>query len=108
MALEEPFAGREVPLPDLSNEKIFPGNIRVKALFEENMKWRLVEEFGPHCFREQPDGKLLFSADYTDKEKLISWLLTFGDQVELLEPTEIREEIVAIAKRIRENYEKEE
>lgn len=108
VALEEPFAGREVPLPELSNEKIFPGNIRVKALFEGNMKWRLVEEFGPYCFREQPDGKLLFSADYTDKENLISWLLTFGDQVELLEPAEIREEIAAIAKRIQEKYEKEE
>ena len=38
------FLCREVPMPDLSNEKIFPGGINVKALFTPNMKWRLVEE----------------------------------------------------------------
>lgn len=33
-ALPERFSGRKVPLPDLSTEHIFPGGIRVKALFE--------------------------------------------------------------------------
>ncbi|MGN0438234.1 MAG: WYL domain-containing protein, partial [Lachnospiraceae bacterium] len=61
-------------------------------------------EFGPECFREQPDGKLLFQADYTDKENLITWLLSFKDKVELLEPEEIREEIVKIAKGIQAIY----
>ena len=57
------FACRDVPMPDLSNEKIFPGGIRVKALFAPDMKWRLVEEFGAHCFTEADDGRLLFTAD---------------------------------------------
>lgn len=101
---EQLFAKRKPPLPDLSNERIFPGTIKIRALFEKEMKWRLVEEFGPYCFEEQSDGKLLFQADYTDKEAAISWLLTFGDKVELLEPLEIREEIADIAKRIQERY----
>ena len=45
------FLCRDVPMPDLSNEKIFPGGIKVKAFFTPNMKWRLVEEFGPNCFK---------------------------------------------------------
>ena len=49
---DEEFICREVPMPDLSAEKIFPGGIKVKALFTQDMKWRLVEEFGPHCFKE--------------------------------------------------------
>ena len=57
------FDCRSVPLPDLSNEKIFPGGISVKALFAPDMKWRLVEEFGPRCFTESDDGRLLFMAD---------------------------------------------
>lgn len=36
---------------------------------------------------------LLFQADYTNKENLLTWLLTFRDKVELLEPKEIREEL---------------
>lgn len=101
---EQIFAKRKPPLPDLSNERIFPGTIKIRALFEKEMKWRLVEEFGPYCFEEQADGRLLFQADYTDKEAAISWLLTFSDKVELMEPLEIREKIADIAKRIQERY----
>ena len=71
---EEVFACRDAAIPDLANEKIFPGGIRVKALFEPDQKWRLVEEFGPKCFTESDDGRLLFTADYTDPDNLITWL----------------------------------
>lgn len=84
------FACRDVPMPDLSNERIFPGGIKVKALFAPDMKWRLVEEFGPRCFTEADDGRLLFTADYTDMDNLVTWLLTFGAKVEVLEPAEAR------------------
>ena len=85
------FACRNAPMPDLSNEKIFPGGIKVKALFTPDMKWRLVEEFGPHCFTEADDGRLLFTADYTDMENLVTWLMTFGAKAEVLEPSEARD-----------------
>ncbi len=90
---ENYFSERIAPFPDLRDERIFPGGIKVKAVFEADCKWRLVEEFGPNCFREQNDGTLLFQADYTDKENLITWLLSFRDKVELLEPKVIREEL---------------
>lgn len=95
--LKEQFSGREVPMPDLSDERIFPDNIKVKALFSQDVKWRLVEEFGPDCFEEQEDGRLLFQVDYTDRENLVSWLLTFGSKVELLAPEDVRETILKIA-----------
>lgn len=98
------FEKRNVHLPDLRNERIFPGGIRVKAIFEAECKWRLVEEFGRECYEEQEDGKLLFHADYTDKENLISWLLTFGDRVNLLEPENIWEEMKAIIENMRKKY----
>lgn len=97
---EAGFAGREVPTPDLSNEKIFPGVVRVRALFTPDVKWRLVEEFGPHCFTEAEDGRLLFSADYSDTENLVTWLLTFGAKAEVLEPACVRSEIRRIAEKI--------
>ena len=94
---EETFIPRQVPMPDLSNERIFPANIRVKALFEPDAKWRLVEEFGPHCFKEQKDGRLLFEMDYTDEDSLLGWLMTFGEGVEVLEPAVLRERILKTA-----------
>ena len=98
------FLRRDVPMPDLSNEKIFPGGIKVKALFTPNMKWRLVEEFGPNCFTETDDGRLLFSADYTDMENLVTWLMTFGAKVEVLEPEEVRDIIRRNAEEIIKIY----
>ena len=98
------FLCRDVPMPDLSNEKIFPGGIKVKALFTPNMKWRLVEEFGPNCFTETDDGRLLFSADYTDMENLVTWLMTFGAKVEVLEPEEVRDIICRNAEEIIKVY----
>lgn len=87
----EDFVRRNAPMPDLSNEKVFPGGIMVKALFTPDMKWRLVEEFGPHCFTEADDGRLLFTADYTDMDNLVLWLMTFGAKAEVLEPVEVRD-----------------
>lgn len=93
---EAKFDKRKAAMPDLSNEKIFPGGIRVKAIFEPECKWRLVEEFGVHCFKEQADGKLLFHADYTDKENLVTWLISFRDKVVVMEPEEIRKELCTV------------
>lgn len=100
----ERYEVRTVPKPDLSVEKIFPGKIWVKAVFEPEMRWRLVEEFGPECFEVQPDGKLLFHCEYTDEEHMIQWLLTFRDQVEVFEPEGIRRELLKIAESVVEIY----
>jgi predicted DNA-binding transcriptional regulator YafY len=101
---EEKFECREAPMPDLSNEKIFPGTIRVKALFDADQKWRLVEDFGPGCFVESDDGRLLFTADYTDLESLVTWLMTFGDKAEVLEPREAREAVSRMAQNMTRLY----
>lgn len=99
------FEKRKAPVPDLHDEKIFPGGIRVKAVFEPDCKWRLVEEFGTESFRELDSGKLLFQADYTDKENLITWLLSFREKAVLLEPVEIREELKKAIREMQDKYE---
>lgn len=100
------FIPREIPAPDLSNEKIFPERMNIKAVFQPEMKWHLIEEFGAHCFEIQPDGTLLFQREYTDRDSLISWMLTLGDQVEVLEPESVRRELLQIAKNVIKMYEK--
>ena len=101
---EECFTPREAPLPDFSNERIFPPEISVTALFAPEMKWRLAEEFGPDCWEEQEDGRLLFRRDYASERELTGWLLTFGDGVEVLEPEPVRETLFKTGKRLTEMY----
>ena len=98
------FEMREVPVPDLSRTRLYPKNIEITALVESDMKWRLVEEFGPHCYKELSDGKLLFNGFYSDMESMISWILTFGDKIEILEPTKVREELLRTVNKIRKVY----
>ena len=101
---EKSCAQREVKLPDLSTEAIFPQGIMVKAVFDPSMKWHLLEEFGADSFTVQPDGMLLFEHEYTDKENLILWMLTCKDKVTVLEPEDIRNELFHIAESISGKY----
>ena len=87
------FEKRKPSMPDLDDGKIFPGGIKVTILFEPECKWRLVEDFGVSCFEELEDGKLLFQADYTDRENLITWIMSFRDGAEVLQPEDIRVQI---------------
>ncbi len=104
---EKEFVKEKLLPPDLTDERVFPGGIHVKALFDSSCKWRLIEEFGIHCFEEQPDGNLLFCAEYTDRENLLEWLMTFRDHVLLLEPEEIRQELSEALKRVLQRYERQ-
>lgn len=96
---------REVPMPELSIEKIFPGKVSVKAVFDASMKWHLIGEFGPDSFQVQDDGTLLFEHEYTDMESLITWLLSCRDKVTVLEPESVREELLRITSEIAKKYE---
>lgn len=105
MKTSEEVVMRKVPMPDLSSEAIFTGTIKVKAVFEPAMKWHLIEEFGKDSYIVQEDGTLLFEHEYTSKDNLIAWMLTCKDQVTVLEPENIREELLHIAKNIKKKYE---
>ena len=63
-------------------------------------KWRLIEEYGEQCFTQTPDGNCLFSAGFTDREQVLSWVLSFQGEAELLEPAELRADLAAIGEKI--------
>lgn len=101
---DKDFSCRNAPVPDLSSELKFPRNIILKALFAPDMKWRLVEEFGPGCYEEQDDGRLLLIRDYADMDNLTMWMLTFGDKAEVLEPQELRDNLKTMAESMIKMY----
>lgn len=100
----ETFGDRDMPMPDLSPERVFPTEIIVKAIFEPDMKWRLIEEYGIHSFQEREDGKLLFAAGFKDRESALAWILGFRDRVELVEPADLREEFRQLIETISRIY----
>ena len=104
MSTREKFAPSEAPVPDLSAKKIFPVGIDAKIRLAPGMKWRLVEEYGPDSFEEQKDGSLLFSRGFEDRDSLFGWVLSFGEQAELLEPQGLRREFAELIKAMKKIY----
>lgn len=101
---EDVFEKRTAPLPDLSPEKIFPAAYQVSIRIEAVHKWRLLEEYGPYSYEEQPDGSLLVNTEFTDKNSMICWIASFGEGAELLEPIELRKELLDFAEQIAKKY----
>ena len=98
------FEPRPAPLPDLEPERVFPIKYRVTGLFDPSCRWRLVEEYGADRFTAEPDGRLRFTGGFPDADSVISWVLTFGDKAELLEPEELREQLGALTKTLADRY----
>ena len=102
----EPFPPHPAPLPDLAPERIFPSKYQVTVLFDPACRWRLVEEYGAERFTVEPDGRLRFTGVFPDADSVLSWVLTFGDMAELVEPEELREGLGALAEALARRYRK--
>ena len=100
----EAFSPRFAPLPDLEPERVFPIKYQVTVLFDPACRWRLVEEYGIDRFTMEPDGRLRFTGGFPDADSAISWVLTFGDKAELLEPEELRKQLGALTKTLFDRY----
>lgn len=104
LAMEGTFEKRPASLPDLSMETVFPDAYQVKARIRPECRWRLVEEYGPDSFTQEPDGSLLFTGGFPDRDSIVGWIASFGADAELLEPEEFRKDIREFAEGILKNY----
>ncbi|MBI2831679.1 MAG: transcriptional regulator [Chloroflexi bacterium] len=70
---------------------------------------RIIEETVWHpsqVLERQKDGSVMMTLQVMDTVDLYSWILSWGDGVEVLEPAEIREELLHTAKSIVKVYQK--
>ena len=52
----------------------------------------------------EPDGRLCFTGGFPDADSVLSWVLTFGDKAELLQPEELREQLGKLTKTLAHRY----
>ena len=85
------------PLPDGGPVRLrFRG--RAAALASEQLR-------GPRVRQTwDPDGRLEVEAEVDDLDTTLDWLLGFGDEIEVLDPPELRERFIAIARRVILNH----
>lgn len=87
------FVLRDIPYEKLDFGGYFTDEIDAVILFDQSVKYRLVEEYGHDCYTVLGDGKLRFEFPFTNTEYLLEWVLRFGDKAELLEPVRLRTEV---------------
>lgn len=102
---EDPFDAVPLPVPlhDM-NGFLASGNFHLRARFSPAAKYRLIEEYGPDCFTQTESGLLLLERDFASYDNLREWVLSFGDQAEVLEPPQLREDLRQQAENLLRQY----
>lgn len=99
-----PFAPRPLPPEGPDPEGYFrKGTFHLKARFSKSEKYRLIEEYGPDCYQEESSG-LLFERTFSGERHMLEWVLSFGKNVEVLEPKIFQIQLRQQAEGILSNY----
>lgn len=72
--------------------------------FPQNMAYRVYDEFDKTRVSRRENGDLIVSVDMPEDEWLIGYLLSFGTQVDIIEPAYLKEIVAKQAKKIYEKY----
>ncbi len=104
IALSEKIQIRPTPDPEKNYDTHLTDVNKIEILFNKKSEYKLIETYGPHCYIETDNSLLHYKGNYTNKDFIISWILSFGDMAEVIKPVSIREEINNIALNIVKKY----
>ncbi|MCC8022167.1 MAG: YafY family transcriptional regulator [Clostridiales bacterium] len=65
-------------------------SVPVTIRLHPDARYRLIDDYGPACYRELEDGYLLFESSYSNEDYLLGWVLSLGAQAEILAPRQLR------------------
>lgn len=72
--------------------------------FPKNMSYRVYDEFDNTRVSKKENGDLIVSVEMPEDEWLIGYLLSFGTQVDIIEPAYLKDIVAEQAKKIYEKY----
>jgi predicted DNA-binding transcriptional regulator YafY len=78
----------------------------IKLRFSPAVAFRVYDEFDCTMIEKQPDGSLIVSTGFPKDGWVMGYLHSFGTEVDILEPTNLRAEVAAYAKAIWEHHAK--
>lgn len=88
-----------ISFPKLQDEKVKSYNT-ITLHFSKDMAYRIYDEFEDKQIKRQEDGSLIVSAQMPEDSWLIGYLLSFGNQVDVIEPAYLRAILAKEGKRI--------
>lgn len=99
--LEDDFCKGSFPELD---EELCQSYNTIILCFPQNMSYRVYDEFDKTQVNKKENGDLIVSVEMQEDEWLIGYLLSFGTQVNIIEPVYLREIVAEQAKKIYEKY----
>lgn len=99
------FTESFVDLPSLDGDAPPPFQVSpIRLRFPSSMAFRVYDEFERDSIETQVDGSLCVAVEFPIDEWVYGYLLSFGTDVEILEPHDLREQLADFAKRIYEHH----
>ena len=89
----------EVPTPDEYR------GVDLRLRFAPAAAWRVRDYFHPRQITQSPDGRLLVACNFPEDQWLLSFLLSFGSQLEVLSPAYWRDILSGEIKKLSAVYE---
>ena len=96
----ETFSPGVISQENLDFDNCWTVEIKLTALFDKSVKYRLIDDRGIDCYTIMEDGRLLLESDFTHYDNLLEWVLSFGNKVEVLEPVSLRNDLAEQAKKM--------
>lgn len=103
---EEKFEERKIPEEKKKFGYPMSGNYFVTAIYDASVKYKLVEEYGPHSFTVLEDGRLYAKWEFADADSALTWFLSLGDKAEVTDPPEMVEKIKSAIRAAALKYDK--
>lgn len=104
-AAEEHFERKQIP--SKNNMEAAPPQFHrewVTARVSANMAYRLADEFSPEAYEREPSGSFLLHMNRNIDHWLYQYLMTYGADLEVLEPQRVREELSERHRKAWEKY----
>ena len=95
---------REIPEYVCDKLRHTKGKIEAVVRFDKSVKWRIIDEFGTELPQYDEDGNILLRFTWLDVQSFYQYILTFGDNAEIISPMEYRKEFAELLKKIAEKY----
>lgn len=93
-----PIDSRDIPPAEIETPSGFEESLSLR--FSPQVAFRIYDEFDRDCITEQPDGSLRVEVCFPMDRWVVSYLFSFGTDVEVLAPAALREELSAYAEKI--------
>jgi len=98
------FVPRKINSEDINPGSNITDECVIKVIFDQCVKYRLIEDNGPDSFTVMEDGKLLFEWKCTDADDALYQILAYGEHATIVDPPEMKIRIKEIIQEMLNKY----